>query len=56
VGKLKLQVPALDPNRKTIPYLTTLGAGSLSAGEYAMTIILSQGGQTVSRTVSFTLD
>jgi VWFA-related protein len=55
VGKLPLKLN-VDPERKTIPYLTTLSAGSLSAGEYEMKVILSQGGKTVSRTLSFTLE
>jgi VWFA-related protein len=55
LGSLPLKLPA-DPNRKTIPYVTTLGANSLPTGRYQMTIILSQGGQKVSRSVSFILE
>ncbi len=55
VGKLPLRLSA-DPERKTFPYLTTLSATTLSAGEYEMTVILSQGGQKVSRTATFTLE
>jgi VWFA-related protein len=55
IGALPLKMPA-DPNRQTIPYLTTLGAGSLRAGKYEMTVILRQGGHRVSQSVSFTLD
>jgi hypothetical protein len=45
-----------DPNRKTIPYLTTLGADSLPAGRYEMTVILRQGGHRTAQTVDFTLE
>jgi VWFA-related protein len=55
VGSTPLQV-SVDPQRPTIPYLTTLGASGLRTGEYEMTIVLSQGGQKVSRTVGFTLE
>jgi len=55
IGTMPLKLPA-DPKRKTIPYLTTLGANALKPGEYQMTIILRQGGQTISRSVSFTLE
>jgi hypothetical protein len=55
IGALPLKMPA-DPNRQTIPYLTTLGAGSLRAGRYEMTVILRQGGHRVSQSVSFTLE
>jgi VWFA-related protein len=55
VGKLPLKLSA-DPERKTFPYLTTLSANTLGAGEYEMTVILSQGGQKVTRTVTFTLE
>jgi VWFA-related protein len=55
VGTMPLTLAA-DPARKTIPYLTTLGAGLLKTGDYEMTIVLSQGGQKVSRTVAFTLE
>ena len=55
IGSMPLKMPA-DPKRKTIPYLTTLGANALKTGEYEMTIILRQGGQTISRSVSFTLE
>ena len=55
IGSLPLKL-TVDPKRKTIPYLTTLGASSLSAGQYELTVILSQGGQKVSKSVSFTLD
>lgn len=55
LAKLPLKL-TVDPDRKTFPYLTTLGAKSLAVGEYEMTINLSQGGQTVSKTVSFTLE
>ena len=55
IGSLPLKLTA-DPTRKTIPYLTTLSATSLPAGQYEMTIILSQGGQKVTQSVSFALD
>ena len=55
VGKLPLKLSA-DPERKTFPYLTTLSAATLGAGEYEMTVILSQGGQKVTRTVTFALE
>jgi VWFA-related protein len=55
IGTMQLKMPA-DPARKTIPYLTTLGAGDLKPGKYEMTIILRQGGQKASRSVSFTLE
>jgi VWFA-related protein len=55
IGTMPLKMPA-DAQRKTIPYLTTLGSGDLKPGKYEMTIILRQGGQKVSRAVSFTLE
>jgi hypothetical protein len=55
VGSLPLKL-TVDPKRKTIPYLTTLGAGDLKPGKYEMTIILRQGGQKASRSVWFTLE
>jgi VWFA-related protein len=55
VGKLPLKLTA-DPERKTFPYLTTLSSTKLGAGEYEMTVILSQGGQKVTRAVTFTLE
>jgi VWFA-related protein len=55
IGTMPLKLPA-DSQRKTVPYLTTLGVGSLKPGEYEMTVILRQGGQTLSRAVSFTLE
>jgi hypothetical protein len=55
VGKLPLKLSA-EPERKTFPYLTTLSSSKLGAGEYEMKVILSQGGQTVTRTVTFTLE
>jgi len=56
IGSLPLKLAADLGGRKTIPYLTTLSAGSLSEGQYEMTITLSQGGQKVSKSVSFTLE
>ncbi len=55
VGSLPLKLSG-DMKRKTIPYLTSIGAGSLAAGQYEMTIILSQGEQKASQSVSFTLE
>jgi VWFA-related protein len=55
IGTMPLKMPA-DPQRKTIPYLSTLGVNTLKPGKYEMTIILRQGGQKVSRAVSFTLE
>jgi VWFA-related protein len=55
VGKLPLKLTA-DSERKTFPYLTTLSSTKLGAGEYEMTVILSQGGQKVTRTVTFSLE
>ena len=55
IGSLPLSLNA-DPKRKTIPYLTTLGANSLPAGLYEMTVILRQGGHRVARSVSFNLE
>jgi VWFA-related protein len=55
IGTMPLRMPA-DPQRKTIPYLTTLGVNALKPGEYEMTVVLRQGGQTLSRAVSFTLE
>jgi VWFA-related protein len=47
---------AVDPKRQTIPYMFSLGAASLSPGRYKLTVILSQGGQQVSGSVSFALE
>jgi len=55
IGTMPLKMP-VDPKRKTIPYLTTLGASDLKPGKYEMTIVLRQGGQKVARSVRFTLD
>jgi VWFA-related protein len=55
IGTMPLKAPA-DSQRKTIPYLTTLGVASLKPGEYEMTVILRQGGQTLSKAVRFTLE
>ena len=55
IGTMPLKMPA-DPQRKTIPYLTTLGVNALKAGEYEMTVVLRQGGRTLSKAVSFTLE
>jgi hypothetical protein len=45
IGSLPLKMPA-DPNRQTIPYLTTLGANSLRAGKYEMTVQVRNDGDT----------
>ncbi len=55
IGSLPLKLSG-DMKRKTIPYLTSIGAGSLSEGQYEMTVILSQGEQKASQSVSFTLE
>jgi len=55
IGSLPMSLTG-DPNRKTIPYLTTLGADSLPAGRYEMTVILRQGGHRTAQTVDFTLE
>ncbi|MGO9094744.1 MAG: VWA domain-containing protein [Bryobacteraceae bacterium] len=45
-----------DSGRTSIPYLAELATADLPAGSYRMTVILKQGSQTASQSVSFALD
>jgi len=44
-----------DTKKATIPYLAELGTASLAIGDYRLTMVLKQGAQTASSSVSFAL-
>ena len=55
IGSVPLKLNA-DLKGKTTPYIFTLGTASLHPGQYRTAVILSQGGQKVSQSVSFALE
>jgi VWFA-related protein len=55
MGIVPLIVPE-DSERTSIPYLAELATADLPPGAYRMTVILKQGSQTASQSVSFALD
>ena len=54
VGTVPLRITQ-DTKKTTIPYLAELGTASLPIGDYRLTMVLKQGAQTASASVSFTL-
>ncbi len=55
IGTVPLKL-TVDPKRPGVPYLFTLGTGSLRPGHYQTTVVLSQGSQKASESASFTLE
>jgi VWFA-related protein len=54
IGTVPLRITQ-DTKKATIPYLAELGTASLAIGDYRLTMVLKQGAQTASTSVSFTL-
>jgi len=54
IGTVPLRITQ-DTKKATIPYLAELGTASLPIGDYRLTMVLKQGAQTASASVSFTL-
>jgi VWFA-related protein len=54
VGTVPLRITQ-DTKKATIPYLAELGTASLPNGDYRLTMVLKQGAQTASASVSFAL-
>ena len=54
IGIVPLRMPQ-ETKKATIPYLAELGTASLAIGDYRLTMVLKQGAQTASASVSFTL-
>jgi VWFA-related protein len=54
IGIVPLRMPQ-DTKKATIPYLAELGTASLAIGDYRLTMVLKQGVQTASASVSFAL-
>ncbi len=55
IGTVPLKL-TVDPKRPGVPYIVTLGTGSLHPGHYQTTVTLTQGGQKLSQSASFTLE
>jgi hypothetical protein len=55
IGTVPLKL-TVDPKRPAIPYVLALGAEKLRPGQYQITVILTQGAQTVSQSTAFRLE